>query len=91
MIFLVPSGALFGFYFLKLFLRTYFENTKNTIVVFYELMFFCVFHVFGKKKNLKPNTLFLFLKTKIVLKNITLMLDYVKKKNQNSSFIFNDE
>ena len=43
---------MFGFCFLKLFLRTIFENTNNTILVFFEntnniiLVFFKIFYYF---------------------------------------------
>ena len=53
----IETKGMFGSYFLLLFSRIVFENTKNTILVFFEscscylnLMFF-VFSVFFKSKN----------------------------------------
>ena len=51
--------------FLKLFLRTVFENTKNTILVFFEIcccylnLMFYVFFVFFGKKRLENQTCYL--------------------------------
>ena len=71
---------LFGFCFQKLLLRTVFENTENTILVFsnncYIILVFFVFTVFSEEKKTGNQTCFsyflcssCFLEQKTVFKN----------------------
>ena len=89
---------LFGFCFQKLLLRTVFENTENTILVFsnncYLILVFFVFTVFSEEKNWESDMFFLFSLFFLFFRTENsfrkLLLGIVFENTENTILVFSD-